>query len=376
MHFKFFNIPVYVHPSFWIFLLFFTNAYQTPSVESLILGGIMMVSLLIHEYGHAITAAHFGARPTIHLEAFGGSAQYNGFGMTLKQHFLITLNGPLLESLLIFIPYFLLKTGVFQGHYYLEYTLQMSMRLNILWCLLNLIPVAPLDGGYLARYLLERKFGERGQRASLWIGVVAAAVTVPYLCYQGFVFFGMLVALFGFRHFQMLKSVATPQMPFNAYLQGVEAIKNDDVEKGKAILRRLLKSKDNQIRTAAAESLAKVYLKEGDHETPYRLLLESDHQFLKDGKTLLCKLAFEQKNYALIGRYARDMYAAEPSFETALLNSKAFARLGELEESGGWLKTASLFGDEYKAKVPEILEDQSYDGVRNEPDFLKNYTSS
>jgi hypothetical protein len=37
----------------------------------------------------------------ITLEAFGGNAQYDSYRITPKQSFLITLNGPLLQSVLI-----------------------------------------------------------------------------------------------------------------------------------------------------------------------------------------------------------------------------------------------------------------------------------
>ena len=63
MNFKFLNIPVQICPSFWIFLLFLTEIYQDPSIESLIVGLVVIMSLLVHEYGHALTAVYFGKNP-------------------------------------------------------------------------------------------------------------------------------------------------------------------------------------------------------------------------------------------------------------------------------------------------------------------------
>jgi len=74
MKFKFLNISIYIHPIFWIFLLFFTDIYRDLSIESVIWGIILFFSLLVHEYGHALTALYFGAKPTVILEAFGGKA--------------------------------------------------------------------------------------------------------------------------------------------------------------------------------------------------------------------------------------------------------------------------------------------------------------
>lgn len=340
-------------------------------MESVIVGLVLIFSLLVHEYGHALTAYYFGARPAIVLEAFGGRAEYDGFGMTPKQRFLVTLNGPLLESVLIALSYSLLKWDVFVGHPYIQYFLYVTMKLNILWCLLNLIPIAPLDGGYLARYLLERKFGEKGYRASIMLGLLCASVAVPYLCYHGFVFFGVLLIIFGFQHFQMLRqSSPLQEAPFSSYMRGIEAIKQNDLESAKAILRRLLKIKDAHIKHLAVESLAKVYAQENENQKSYDLLMKADPQLLKEGKYLLCKLAFERKKYDLVGKYSRDIYEMNPSYEIALLNSKAFAGLQEPALAGAWLETASRYQSE---GIEELLADPIYESVRDQDAFQQYF---
>jgi stage IV sporulation protein FB len=371
MNFRFLQIPVHIHPTFWIFLLFFTNLYRDFSIYSCILGLVLIMSLLVHEYGHALTALYFGARPSITLEAFGGRAQYNAFGLTPKQQFFITLNGPLLESLLIVVSYGLLQCEIFDNAY-MRYFLYATMRLNILWCLLNLIPLSPLDGGYLCRYLLEIKFGHRGQKASVFIGVLCACIAVPYLFYQGYFFFAALLLIFGLQHVQFFRMIKRPSntiSPFKAYVKSQEAIKNQDVQQGKAILKKLLKSKDASIQVSALESLAKLYVQENASDQAYALLLKADPQSLKEGKCLLCKLAFERKNYALVGKYSRDIYAIDPSFETALLNSQAFAHLNQPALSGAWLQTASQFGSHNLSVIKDLLEHPMYALVKEHQAF-------
>lgn len=377
MNLRFLNIPIYIHPTFWIFLIFFTNFYQDPSIESLICGGVMIMSLLVHEYGHALTAVFFGASPTITLEGFGGRAQYSGRGITPKQHFLITLNGPLLESSLIAISYYLLKSDVFAGHSYIQYFLYVTMRLNILWCLLNLIPVLPLDGGHLVRYLLERKFGDNGHRISLVIGLACVALVAPYLFYLGFFFFGTLLLIFGFQNSQLLwilRSSVREHSPFSRYTQGVDAMFNNEPEKAEKLLKPLLKCKDLQVKHSAMESLAELYFKENEMEKAYDFLLKMDHQSLKGGKCLLCKLAFERENYELVGEYSRDIYDIAPSYDIAILNSKAFAYLKQPAISAAWLVTASQFGEEQRERVKNVLLEQAYDFVRDQEGF-KHYAA-
>jgi len=346
MNFRFLNVPVYINPTFWIFLVFFTDLLTDPSMRGIIVGVVVLLSLLVHEYGHALTAMYFGATPSITLEAFGGRADYMNARMGFKEQFLITLNGPLFESLLIFLSYYLLQTHVFAGQPYVEYFLHVIMRLNILWCLLNLIPVAPLDGGMLLRYVLESKFGENGVKVSHLVSLACVAMVAPYLFYQGFFFFGALLLILGFRNYQELKRFQAPstsENPFSLYLHACEAIREQEIEKTKALLKKLVKSKNVQYKHLAIEALAKLYVQDNERKKAYDLLLKADFNLLKETKPLLCKLAFEFGNYSFVVNHALEIYALESTHEIALLNSKAFGHLGHQTLEEGWLKTASGF---------------------------------
>ncbi len=194
-------------------MLFFTDILFDRSIENLILGIVLIVSLLVHELGHAFTARYLGARPKITLEGLGGNAQYLSFGMTPKQHFIITLNGPLFESLLIFVSYFLLKLGFFEDQPYALHFLTTMFQLNILWCLLNLIPILPLDGGQLVRYVLEGKYGPKGYRISHIASLTTTILVAPILFYLGHLFFGGMLIFFGIQNFieiQKMKLLSNP----------------------------------------------------------------------------------------------------------------------------------------------------------------------
>lgn len=374
MNFTCLNIPVRIHPTFWLFLVFFTQIYEDFSIESMILGLVMMFSLLVHEYGHALTAAYFGAKPTINLEAFGGNAQYNGAGMTRTQQFLITLNGPLFESLLIAISYFLLESDIFNAHYYVEYILYVTMHLNIIWCLFNLIPVDPLDGGHMMCYLLTGKFQEKGYTASLWIGLTSVVLITPFLFYEGFNFFAAFLIICGMQTIQKLRDdkSSREEAPFTSLMKGLRAMDANDSEEAKKTFQKLLRSKDDYIKYSAIESLAKIYFHENELEKSYNLLFKNDHQKFKEGKCLLCKLAFKNKNYKIISEYSRDIYSIDPSYEIALLNAKAFAHMNQPVLAGAWLATASKFGVEFTHKVVEELIDPSFDLVRSHDGFIAN----
>lgn len=365
MRFKFLNIPVQISPSFWIFLLFFTNIYQDPSLEAVILGIVLILSLLVHEYGHAMTAYYFGKSPEITLEAFGGNAKYNNYGITPKQKFLITLNGPLFESFLIVLSYYFLKQNFFENHY-IRFFLYATMRLNILWCLFNLIPLKPLDGGHLLHYFLEKKFGEKGEKICAVIGISSAVALAPYFYFQNLFFFSIFLGILAFQEFRKFKQLDDQTSPFTMFMKGSEAMRNQNLNEAAVIFKKLIKTKDSQIKISSIENLAQIYYQTNNHKLSYQLLLNSDQQSLKESKCLLCQLAYEQKNYELVSQYANDIYNIRPTKEIALLNSKAYAHLNNPELSGGWLKTALLFGDLH---IEEIIKDSSYDTIREEEAF-------
>lgn len=200
MNFRFLKIPVYIDPTYWIFLLFVVGASNAFNREGLLLAVIITFSLLTHEYGHALTALFFGAQPHIVLRAFGGFAHFNGSVVTEKQRFFITLAGPMLQGFLVVIAYVLIRLDVFND-YYIRFALHVAVYINTTWILLNLIPIMPFDGGELVRYLLEKKFGRKGYRASIIIGIIAAAVAIPYLLFNGYyLFFVIQLLIAGFHY--------------------------------------------------------------------------------------------------------------------------------------------------------------------------------
>ncbi len=343
------------------------------SVESLIVGAIVFISLLVHEYGHASTAKRFGKEPAIILQAFGGKALYDSRGLTPKQEFLITLNGPLFESLLIFIPFYLLKMDLFPQSSMVHFALYITMRLNILWCLFNLLPIGNLDGGHLLRYLLEKKFGEKGHRMSHQVGIAVTLIAAPYLFSRGLYFFAVMLVIFAVQSYQYLNKTKVPLSPYKSYLSGVDALQAKDLEKAKTILKRLLKTSDQKVKNLAHESLAEVYFQQENLQKSYQLLLNSDHQILKRGKCLLCKLAYAEGNYEIISSYSREIYEIDPTFEIALLNAKAFAKLNRPQHSGAWLSTASQFGDEYLPILEKEISESAFDLVRETDSFKQQF---
>src|SRR5262245_42811358 len=101
------KIPIRIHPIFWVLvvLIAWINTYNP--FEILIWAVAIVFSLLIHEYGHALTATFFGQNASIDLMGFGGMTQHDGRKLPWWQDFMVVFNGPLAGFTLYLIAAFL-----------------------------------------------------------------------------------------------------------------------------------------------------------------------------------------------------------------------------------------------------------------------------
>ena len=203
--FSLFGIPVQIHPWFWISLAMIGGGGSANSQEGIlrlalfVLAGL--VSILVHELGHALTGHAFGARSEITLQAFGGLATFAGARFTRSQHFLVTAAGPAAQLLLAAAVYLLIPdlSGLRSpaGHFW-----QVLTYISIVWAVINLLPVLPLDGGQMLNALL----GPARFKLTLWITILTAS-TAALLIFQKThsLIFPLFLGLFVWQAWQALK---------------------------------------------------------------------------------------------------------------------------------------------------------------------------
>jgi Zn-dependent protease len=154
---KIFGIPVTVQPFFLLVIGFLGYNRNLPLeflVEWII---VVFISILAHEFGHALTVRAFGMSPQILIYGFGGLTSWtDDKGLSPPKHIAISLAGPFAGFL-------------FGGAVYLSernlpdlfasplgsQTYQDLLWVNFGWGIFNLLPVLPLDGGNVA-YSLEQ----------------------------------------------------------------------------------------------------------------------------------------------------------------------------------------------------------------------------
>jgi len=239
--FTWFGIPVHLH---WSFGLIFLYAFWIGYDNNLdIMGTIWLMGffialfgcVLLHEYGHALTARRYGvATHDIILTPIGGIARLEKMPEKPVQEFVVAIAGPLV-NVVIALLLFAVSMLVFQGERWeffkwflqqqfsfasadetgqvmeetglqpsgLLFYLPVLVATNIGLVIFNLIPAFPMDGGRIFRSLLAMKWGRvRATRWAAWLGQAIAVLFIGYGLWSN----AFTLALVGFFVFTTARS--------------------------------------------------------------------------------------------------------------------------------------------------------------------------
>ena len=368
------KIPVSIHPFFWILAGLIGWLNSGSFAGTIIWVFVIFISVLFHEFGHAITALIFKQKPSISLIALGGVTTYENKNLSFFKQFLIVLNGPLFGVLLLLLATALLYFNIFSNPYIVGF-LKITQLVNLFWSIVNLLPVLPLDGGQLVRIALEAFFGVKGFKISFLVGMIVALAFAIFFFIKGLFLIGALFFLFAFQSFDMFrKAKYLTQEDRNTkktydMQEGEKALQEGRKQDAKNIFRDIRdNTKKGVIHSAATHYLALLDLEEGNRKEAYDFLMEIKEQLPDEGKCLLHELAFEQKDYEQVAALSAACYQLKPSFKVALHNAMAFAFLKKGKLAGGWLQTASTY-DEFDFE--KISKDSIFESVSEDRDFKK-----
>ena len=183
---KLFGIPVSLHISllFFLFPLLKDNGLGPVLTLEYIL--LVIVSILLHELGHAFAARHYKLTGlSIMLHGFGGFATSSG-DRNPTQSLVISLAGPAVTfavGILCLTISFLTKNrfefdSIGDKQIFIIHTIG---TLNILLGFLNLIPSFPFDGGNSLRAILNRSRTDfKSTRIVGHIGLVLSPLLIIY----------------------------------------------------------------------------------------------------------------------------------------------------------------------------------------------------
>lgn len=223
LHFTFFGVPVRVHPWFWLISLLLGASPGVSPKYVLIWMLAVFVSILIHEFGHAVAIRYYGWRPRIILYSCGGLAAYEPTYRNRWAQIVVSFAGPLAGFVLAGAVIAAIRLSghevTFHRSFFspvdfewyaslnLNFLIHDLLYLNIFWGLINLLPIFPLDGGKIAQEAMVHFNPRDGLRQSLIISMVTAILIAVLLFARSRSWFPLL--LFGSlaaNNYQMLQA--------------------------------------------------------------------------------------------------------------------------------------------------------------------------
>ena len=206
------GFPIQIHWSFFLVaaLLGFSNDLYV----LLVWVGVVLVSVLLHEMGHALVGRRFGMQPEIFLYGMGGLTSWRtGRRLTRGQSILVSVAGPGAGLLLGAVVWGIMLIDMPELNPLGRMALRSLLWVNIIWSVLNLLPILPLDGGNVMRSLVHILKGGVDDRLPRQISVaVAAAGAVAALLY-GMTFAAIFAGYLAFTNYQALRGMPMAMFP-------------------------------------------------------------------------------------------------------------------------------------------------------------------
>ena len=216
LRFRLFGFPITIHWFFWIsavLLCGYTYVQNQRPIHFQLIGIwvlVVFVSVLVHELGHAIAFKKYGGRPSILLQAFGGLASSSGY-YSRRQHIIISAAGPAAGLLLGGIAWIITQffppsiESIRLAHLVIWF-----LWVNIVWSLINLLPVPPLDGGQIFAAAYR---GRNHRYVVHTVGMVTAIIAAVglFLSLRSF-FAPFLFGFLAYQNYMQARGLSTPRL--------------------------------------------------------------------------------------------------------------------------------------------------------------------
>jgi Zn-dependent protease len=188
---RLFGINVQIHWTFWLLPLWVVLTWQTsahvfPLWMTLLMIASLFACVVLHEFGHALTAREFGI-PTrnITLTPLGGIAQLERMSHKPWEEFCIAVAGPLVNvvlAVLLGVPLmfiYAINPAIIDSA---SWTFgAVLVALNVTMVVFNMIPAFPMDGGRVLRAVLSSFMGVlEGTRTAVTVGTFVAILMGMY----------------------------------------------------------------------------------------------------------------------------------------------------------------------------------------------------
>ncbi len=348
-------IPITIHPLFIVVALWIGYLITQDVAATLVVASIIFISILIHEFGHALTARAFKQTPSITLQLLGGLTERRGPPLKKWQEFLIVLNGPVAGLALSYLFYnlnLIHPSGFFV----------IGFQINLVWTIFNLLPVLPMDGGQLLRITLEKLFGFKGLKAAMLISLLLASLITLLAFATGEIFIGIILAIFAFesyRGYAHLRTM-TPSDADTSIQEAYEIAERDYLDHNYAKARSGYewvreKTKSGALYNYSTYRLAEIEAREHNYARAYNFLKPIRDSLDAPGLALLQRLAYETEDWPAVLQHQ------STTAEQMALSAIAAAQLNNVESAKGWYHAYIRAGGD-----PSLKNDHRFDQIRNQ----------
>ena len=219
--------PVRVTPVFWISMAFLGMFIADNLIAFIAWMAAGLVGVLVHELGHATAMRYFGDHPLILLHAFGGltyADDYPRWNTTWKRTVVTCFAGPLAGFLLVATLCgisLLIGESVLIENYVIPIPFPFASAFSaapvifflfvaylqvvcVVWGIMNLMPILPLDGGLISRAIFEHFAPRTGTMRSLQVSLIFAIFLMIWFGQQRSIYCAVLFGMLAFRNFQTI----------------------------------------------------------------------------------------------------------------------------------------------------------------------------
>jgi Zn-dependent protease len=200
------GIPIRVEWSFWLIAVFLGYGARTGWLLAAWVV-IVLVSILVHELGHAIALRVFHQRPRVVLHAFGGLTYGSSAYRSRAQSIVVSAAGPFTAFFVLGVPAYFLQDSIDLRTQYDLYVIVHDVAwVNIAWSIVNLLPILPLDGGNIAASIF-------GRPVARMMSIVVAFAAATYFFQQQNQFAGFFMMMFAIMNFGSLQQERAGNAP-------------------------------------------------------------------------------------------------------------------------------------------------------------------
>lgn len=336
LRFRLGSIPVAIEPGFW-FISALVGLTGGTAQGVIIWVSVVLVSILVHELGHALAFRSLGTPVVIRLYSMGGLTIPDPTRPPLSraQDAAVSLAGPLagflLGGLAALVTLLAKPTGVWAE------LAQSLLWVNFGWGIINLIPVAPLDGGHVLHSIL----GPNHRRTALLVSGLVGIAATGLLALLGLSFAAVLFALLAFQNFYAYSRAGEHPEETDpgvitvggALQQGWDALRSGDEARAHRLGGLVLEqAPDPDARNAARDLLAWSALARANFREALTHLERSEPPESARALTWAMVLeAIEEPNRA--SPYALRAVEVEPSETSAALAVRVLAAAGRHTEA-------------------------------------------